>query len=96
MNTTTTTAATTAPCWVNLDELVSPETRAKFAAFAERLDTYGPHAGDKEYVEALCRAFNDETDDKDVPDGLILEVAKWVGYEAVENACERAGLVIPE
>jgi hypothetical protein len=87
------TMTTSAPRWVNIDELVSRGLRAEMAAFTERVSTYGASGGDTHLAESLDRRWHDAIhDSKGVPDEIFLTVMEWTGYTAFDDARIAAGI----
>jgi hypothetical protein len=86
----------TPPSWVNFDVLVPPELRERVTVLTQRIDTYGPSRGDAAAVEELYNELGDSMSGRDLPDFLIGDIVRWSGYEALEDACRREGIVLPD
>jgi hypothetical protein len=78
---------TTAPRWINLDELVSQDLRAEMAAFTERVSTYGFSLEDELEAESLDRRWHDEIHAREgVSDDFFALVMAWTGYDQFDEA----------
>jgi hypothetical protein len=72
-------------------------TCAEIAELTERIDTYGPTRGDAAaQVAELYWRLNDSTVGKNLPDRFVGDVMHWSGYGALEEACRREGIVLPD
>jgi hypothetical protein len=85
---------TPAPCWINLDGLVTQDLRAEMAAFTERVAAYGFTLEDELLALSLDERWHAEIDDprKGVPQNIFERALDWTGYNEFYDVRLAAGL----